>query len=275
MVDDNSIVIKAGRHLLQELVTQSFVPNDWPNHSGKSIYLKQVALITYLAHIGSYVPATSATIGITDKILTRLPTQESSTVNESSFAIDLRQVNQVICHQTSRSLIIVDEFGKGTNNDDGAGLMSALLVFLQRLGNRAPRSILATHYHDALTCPVVHPSRLKLAHMQVVPRDSTEDPLGCLTYLFSLQTGPCTLSFGTYCASVNGMPNAVVERSRQIFSQLSANRPASSLDLSMTEEYECRLKVAETVARQFLAINFDLESILVVDDLSRFWEILT
>lgn len=142
--------IEDGRHPLQELVVSSFVPNNchlrgsgnyahtagnevpmalvltWPNHSGKSVYLKQTAIITYLAHIESFVPATHATIGLTDKILTRISTKESVSRNESAFAIDLRQMAQAMKSATSRSLVLVDEFGKGTSPDDGAGLLTAV-----------------------------------------------------------------------------------------------------------------------------------------------------
>lgn len=287
MIEGKNIMIKDGRHLLQELVTQNFVPNDCqidnlgqghsvtaitgPNHSGKSIYLKQVAIITYLAHLGSYVPATSATIGIIDKILTRLPTPESSATNESSFATDLRQASQILYHQTPRSLLIVDEFGKGTNCDDGAGLMSAFLAYLQSLGSQAPRSILATHFHDVLTFQNIHSPELRLMHMQVVSTDSTDDLGCCLTYLFSLKPGPCTSSFGIYCALVNGMPSTVIGRTQAILDQLSTNRPASILDLTITEEYKTRLTVAESAARKFLSINFDSVNSQTEEALLNFW----
>jgi len=141
MTDRNVLKIKGGRHLLQERTVASYIPNDTdmeggsgendntndqntpsmliitgPNYSGKSVYLKQVALITYLAHIGSYVPAQSATIGITDKILTRIWTRESVSRNQSAFMIDLQQMSLALNLATRRSLVIIDEFGKGTES---------------------------------------------------------------------------------------------------------------------------------------------------------------
>ncbi|KAM0475516.1 hypothetical protein ACHAPX_006837, partial [Trichoderma viride] len=141
MTDANVIHIKGGRHPLQELLVPSFVPNDCfigeestthgratqalvltgPNQSGKSVYIKQVAIIVYLAHIGSYVPAEEAVIGTVDKILTRMPSQESVSRVGSAFATDLKQVFQAMKYSTSRSLVLMDEFGNGTAADGGAG----------------------------------------------------------------------------------------------------------------------------------------------------------
>jgi DNA mismatch repair protein MSH5 len=161
MTNQNVINIQGGRHALQELVVPSFIANDCnmeggggaeaclgedetakassmivltgPNHSGKSIYLKQVALVVYLAYIGSYVPAEHAVISLTDRMLTRIATRESVARHESAFSIDLRQAAFSMNFATRRSLVLVDEFGKGTNAIDGVGLMTALLDhFLSR-----------------------------------------------------------------------------------------------------------------------------------------------
>lgn len=138
VVQDNVIQIKKGRHPLQELCVDAFIPNDadfsatervflvtGANYSGKSVYLKQVALIVYLAHVGSFVPAAEAVIGVTDKILTRIWTQESVSSSASTFMADLQQMSFALNHFTSRSLIVIDEFGKGTNAD---GISHPLLL---------------------------------------------------------------------------------------------------------------------------------------------------
>lgn len=189
MTEDNVTSIKGGRHLLQERTVPVFVPNDTllvggsgssaapgsqaespsmlmitgPNHSGKSVYLKQVALITAMAHMGSYVPAESATIGLTDKILTRIWTRESVSKVQSAFTIDLQQMCLALKQATSRSLIIIDEFGKGTESTgegsdkvypqlltyltDGAGLAAGIFEYLLDRGPDRPKVIAATHYH--------------------------------------------------------------------------------------------------------------------------------
>ncbi|KAF9869815.1 DNA mismatch repair protein [Colletotrichum karsti] len=190
MTEENIIAIKGGRHPLQELAVPSFIANDCsleggsidsvhhpettalivtgPNHSGKSVYIKQVALIVYLAHLGSFVPADLATIGITDQILTRISTKESVSQNESAFGIDLRQAAFLVRHSTRRSLVLIDEFGKGTSADDGAGLMAGLIDHFTTLGPEAPRTLIATHCHEIFEGDyLLERPGLSLAHMNV------------------------------------------------------------------------------------------------------------
>jgi DNA mismatch repair protein MSH5 len=177
----------ASSHILQELTVSSFVPNDTtlvggsgdngtsrdglhryssterhaytheicastlimtgPNYSGKSVYLKQVAIIVYMAHIGSFVPAESARIGITDKILSRVATRESVSRIQSAFMIDLQQISLALSLATRRSLLIIDEFGKGTDSSDGAGLACAVFKHLLSLGTDSPKVLGITHFH--------------------------------------------------------------------------------------------------------------------------------
>ena len=121
-----------------------------PNYSGKSVYLKQVALIIFMAHVGCFVPAESAKIGLTDKILSRLTTRETVSRAQSAFMIDLQQISLALNLATRRSLLIIDEFGKGTDASDGAGLACAVMEYLLSLGNERPKVIGATHFHGKL-----------------------------------------------------------------------------------------------------------------------------
>jgi DNA mismatch repair protein MSH5 len=118
-----------------------------PNYSGKSVYLKQVALIIYMAHVGCFVPAESARIGLTDKILSRITTRETVSRTQSAFMIDLQQISLALNLATPRSLLIIDEFGKGTDASDGAGLACAVMEHLLSLGDERPKVIGATHFH--------------------------------------------------------------------------------------------------------------------------------
>jgi DNA mismatch repair protein MSH5 len=118
-----------------------------PNYSGKSVYLKQVALIVYMAHVGSFVPADSAKIGLTDKILSRVTTRETVSRTQSAFMIDLQQISLALSLATRRSLLIIDEFGKGTESSDGAGLACAVMEYLLSLGSERPKVVGATHFH--------------------------------------------------------------------------------------------------------------------------------
>lgn len=185
-----------------------------PNYSGKSVYLKQVAMITYLAHVGCFVPAEAATIGLTDKILTRITTRESVSRIQSAFMIDLQQASIALSLATRRSLVVIDEFGKGTETNDGAGLAAGLFEhFLQR-GNECPKVLGATHFHEIFENGFLPPQpALAFAHMEVntdAEATAIEDQI---TYLYQYQKGRSTSSFGTYCAAMNGIDPAVVERS--------------------------------------------------------------
>ncbi|CAM9207864.1 unnamed protein product [Scytosiphon promiscuus] len=159
VVEDNVIMIKNGRHPLQELTVDRFIPNDTyiadgsrvalitgANCSGKSVYLKQqVGVLVYLAHVGSFVPAEKAIIGLTDRIFTRIATVETSALPQSSFTIDVNQIAHMVRSSTPRSLLLIDEFGKGTAPADGVGLVAALLRHLSGAGRKC---LFTLHFHE-------------------------------------------------------------------------------------------------------------------------------
>jgi DNA mismatch repair protein MSH5 len=166
LVRENVIDIVNGRHLLHEVSSdRPVIPNDThvpeakgrvtvvtgPTMSGKSVYLKSIALITYLAHVGSFVPADSARVGLTDRIFTRIISHDSlvSRVGQSSFMRDLNQVSLMVNNATERSLCIVDEFGKGTKTSDGVGLLDGFLRSMSGM-NTPPKVFVATHYTAGL-----------------------------------------------------------------------------------------------------------------------------
>ncbi|KAK5987708.1 DNA mismatch repair protein MSH5 [Cladobotryum mycophilum] len=281
MADSSILQIKGGRHPLQELVVPSFVPNDCfmggeyalsngqvqkqpraliltgPNHSGKSIYIKQSAIIVYLAHIGSFVPAEKAIVGITDKILTRISSRESVSRIESAFAIDLKQIAQAMRYATARTLVVIDEFGKGTNADDGAGLFAAVLNHFQSEESSKPRLLLATHFHEVFDGPYLDRNQdLSLCHMKVETDWEAAQDEDQVTYLFELAEGHITSSFGVQCAALNGVSRAVVDRAEAIALLLSRNEDIGSSSAKLSELEEQHLETAETVARRFLQMMF-------------------
>lgn len=229
-----------------------------PNHSGKSVYLKQVALIVYLAHIGSYVPAEQACVGLTDRLLTRIATRESVSRNESAFAIDLKQAAFSINFATRRSLILIDEFGKGTNAMDGAGLLSALLEHFLNLGEDAPRVLAATHFHEIFENKLLsNTPKLSFAHMDVrvdLETDSVDDQV---TFLFRLVPGRSASSFGSRCAAMNGVESAVVERSEALVLLLARGEDLRAACARLSGRETKRLEEAEEVARGFLEMDIN------------------
>lgn len=185
-----------------------------PNYSGKSIYLKQTAIIVYMAHIGSFVPAERAEVGVTDRILTRISTQESVSKVQSAFMIDLQQISLALNLMTPRSLLIIDEFGKGTDTYDGAGLACGVLEHLLSLEEYCPKTMVAIHFNGKF-CNVavdimsnafleifengfLEPShRLMFGNMEVRVDPEAIEAGDQITYLYNLRLGRSVSSFGT------------------------------------------------------------------------------
>lgn len=188
-----------------------------PNYSGKSVYLKQIALIVYMAQIGSFVPAVSARIGLTDKILTRISTRESVSRDQSAFMIDLQQICMALTHCTPRSLLIIDEFGKGTNTADGAGLAAGVFEYLLNLGPRCPKVLAATHYHEIFEAGFLAPrARLGFAHMEIRVDEEASMAEEQITYLYNYRAGRSVASYGTFCAAMNGIGPEIVRRAEEL-----------------------------------------------------------
>ena len=255
VVDENVIKIRNGRHPLNEQTVQgSFIPNDslflqdsdrihiitGPNFSGKTIYAKQVALIVYMAHIGSFVPADEAVIGACDKILTRIDSIDASSFGQSSFMMDLIQVLNILRNATSRSLILLDEFGRGTGSQDGFGLFFSLLTALAERPY-PPRIIACTHF--GCSTYVQHmPTYIHMAFrkMECFIENKTNQALSNQTdnkskritimhqsdskviYLYRLVQGISDNALGIFCARLAGLSEPICQRAYEILSACSS-----------------------------------------------------
>ncbi|KAF9571647.1 MutS protein msh5 [Mortierella alpina] len=216
-----SLEATTGRSQSQSRRHEDEVENDiiilsGANSSGKSVYLKQVALITFMAHIGSFVPADSAIVGITDKILTRMQTRETVSSIQSAFMTDLQQVTLALRMATKRSLVALDEFGKGTTATDGAGLFCGLIEHFANIpSSNRPKVLATTHFHELfennlldLTLPI------SLYTMEVYQeRNGLE-----ATFLFRVIRGKTPASLGPACAAMAGMPPQIVQRGIELSS---------------------------------------------------------
>jgi DNA mismatch repair protein MSH5 len=242
-----AILIKAGRHLLQELTVDNFVPNDTfvtseknvalisgPNTSGKSVYLKQVALIVYLAHIGSFVPCERARISLVDRIFTRIASTETVSAPHSAFALDLQQVSRMLRSATPRSLCLVDEFGKGTMPVDGIALLASVV---KHFADRGGAGMFVLHFteilHDAvLTAEVMQ--KVSCFRMETILHrpaegggpDVNEREEYCeRTPLYVLKNGVATSSEGIPCARTAGVEDGVLSRAAQVKYLVAQRQP--------------------------------------------------
>ncbi|KAI5479415.1 hypothetical protein MNV49_003559 [Pseudohyphozyma bogoriensis] len=303
MTEESVCVIKQGRHPLVELCVTSFVKNDtsliggqgidWnvdldsedlkpmpedgpqnlsmlivtgANYSGKSIYLKQVALITFMAHLGSFVPAEAALIGVTDRILTRISTRETISRGVSAFMIDLQQISFALRNATSRSLIVMDEFGKGTQANDGAGLFCGVVQHLVHRGSETPRTVVATHFTHVLANNLLSSALpIAKAHMEILlpepstKNSSTTEDLSSvtatdnqITYLYRLAPGLATKSHAAACASLFGINDEVIARANYVSERLSRFEIDALVLEELDEEEKAELADVERVTERFL-----------------------
>jgi DNA mismatch repair protein MutS len=224
--------IRAGRHPVVEAVltrggADGFVPNDTvlaadeiqillltgPNMSGKSTYLRQVALITLLAQAGSFVPADSARIGIVDRIFTRVGASDRLSRGESTFMVEMRETAEILRQASGRSLIILDEIGRGTSTFDGLSIAWAVAEYLHDTPGLAARTLFATHYHELTD---LARTKLRVSNAHFDAREWKDE----VVFLRRLVAGGANRSYGIQVARLAGLPDAVIARSREILRNL-------------------------------------------------------
>ncbi|KAF9193313.1 MutS protein msh5 [Haplosporangium sp. Z 11] len=224
------------------------------NSSGKSVFLKQVALITYMAHVGSFVPADSALVGLTDKILTRLQTRETVSSIQSAFMTDLQQVHLAIKKATRRSLVVIDEFGKGTIPTDGAGMFCGVIEdFARRPVDERPKVLVTTHFHELLENNLLD---LRLP-ISLYTMEVYQEP-DCLeaTFMFRVIPGTTPSSLGPACAAMAGLPPQVVQRGAYLSTLF---RRYETVIPQLTRREIQMQRMYETLTGLVLHLDFDLD----------------
>jgi DNA mismatch repair protein MutS len=257
MHDGNTLELKQSRHPVIERNLphgESYIANDifldpsaqqiiiltGPNMSGKSALLRQAALITLMAHMGSFVSADEAKIPLTDKIFTRVGANDNLSSGESTFMVEMNETASIINNLTSRSLILLDEIGRGTSTYDGISIAWSIVEFLHR-SQHSPKTLFATHYHELNELENKLP-RVKNFHV------TNKEVGNKIIFLRKLAPGGSTHSFGIHVARMAGMPPSLIERANEILKQLEAKNVDSSTDSQDSQAATAR-PVSETVKK--------------------------
>jgi DNA mismatch repair protein MutS len=228
VVEEDVLEIRDGRHPVVEktLSGEKFVPNDTefkdgeriqiitgPNMSGKSTYLRQVALIVLLAQIGSYVPASEARIGVIDRIFTRIGAQDEIHAGQSTFMVEMIETANILHHATSRSLLILDEIGRGTSTYDGVSIAWAIVEYIHNHPKLRAKTLFATHYHELIQLADLLPG---VSNRNV----AVSEVDGKVIFLHKIIEGGSDRSYGIHVAQLAGLPKAVLQRANEILKQL-------------------------------------------------------
>lgn len=232
--DSKVINIKSGRHPVIEKqlsVSESYVPNDiyldnetqqilvitGPNMAGKSALLRQTALIVLMAQIGSFVPADSATLGIVDKVFTRVGASDNLSKGESTFMVEMTETASILNNLSDRSLILMDEIGRGTSTYDGVSIAWAIVEYLHNHKDFKPKTLFATHYHELnqLTEDLVRVKNFNVSVREVGDK---------IIFMRKLKPGGSEHSFGIHVAQIAGMPNKIVLRANEILHFLEKDK---------------------------------------------------
>ena len=229
LTESDEIIITNGRHPVVErsLADTAFVPNDTnlsnhemqliiltgPNMAGKSTYLKQVALIVLLAQIGSFVPAESATIGLVDRIFTRIGAREDLVSGQSTFMLEMVETANILNNATPRSLLILDEIGRGTSTYDGLSIARAVAEYIHNHPRLGAKTLFATHYHEMIQLADYLP---RVRNFNVAVKEER----GEVIFLRKIIPGGVDRSYGIHVAKLAGLPRSVVHRAQEVLDEL-------------------------------------------------------
>lgn len=281
-VNETSLLrIKNGRHAVVEKILRDentgFVANDaalggngaprialitGPNASGKSTYLRQIALIVLLAQIGSFVPADDAVLGCCDRIFTRIGLYDKIGAGESTFMTEMIETAEILHHATPRSLILLDELGRGTSTFDGLAVARAVLEFIHNHPKLKTRTLFATHYHELAELEGVLP-QLENLHVEI------EENGGELTFRYKISPGVALKSYGVYAARLAGLPKPVVRRAEELLKEYEARQGDAQFSHIKLQNDRANSGYEKILSQ------IDLDSLSPVEALMKLYELKT
>ena len=278
----NEIQIEGGRHPVVEQVLRGkmFVPNDTklgtpdcqvaiitgPNMAGKSTYMRQVALIVLLAQMGSFVPAKSARIGVVDRLFTRIGASDDLAAGQSTFMVEMEEVAEILNRATPRSLLILDEIGRGTSTYDGMAIARAVLEFVADRKTLGAKTLFATHYHE-LT--VLEETLEGVKNFNISVRKRGDE----MIFLRKIVPGGADKSYGVEVAKLAGLPSKVVERARKILKELEQGQiPRTAAAPKAADEQVSILDLDALAIRDRLA-KITVETLTPIEAMNVLYEL--
>jgi len=280
ITDEHVIDIKNGRHPVVEVVSKSeYVPNDCllsngintllitgPNMSGKSTYMRQMAIIVIMAQMGSFVPCESATLPIIDKIFTRIGASDDLVSGESTFMVEMKEARNAICNATKNSLILFDELGRGTATYDGMSLAQAILEYISDYIGAF--TLFSTHYHELTRLDKKY-KNIKNVHVSAVENGNE------ITFLHKVKNGAVDKSYGIHVARLAKMPEELLNKAEEILNEYESNskkkNPEEKIQLAM--DFEPNVKkddiIKETIEKIDVLNTTPMEALNVLFDLKQ------
>jgi len=281
LTTEDVIDIKGGRHPIVErsIGSDNFVPNDTylcneddqliiltgPNMSGKSTYLRQVALIVLLAQIGSFVPADSATIGTVDRIFTRIGAQEDLAAGQSTFMVEMTETANILHNATSHSLIILDEIGRGTSTYDGLSIAWAVAEFIHNYSKLGAKTLFATHYHELVELANTLP-RVKNFNVAVAEEGDK------VVFLHKIIPGGTDRSYGIHVAQLAGLPRAVINRAQEVLIELEESHTSKKSKTLRRKAQQLSLLPKDSLLADEIA-KLDIDSMSPLEAITKLYEL--
>jgi DNA mismatch repair protein MutS len=278
LTEENVLEIVEGRHPVVEqgMIEEPFVPNDLqfdtdtriliitgPNMAGKSVYLRQNALIVLMAQMGSFVPADRAQIGLVDRIFTRIGAQDEVAAGQSTFMVEMVETANILNNATPRSLLILDEIGRGTSTYDGLSIAWAVVEYLHNHPERRAWTLFATHYHELTELPERLPA-VSNVNLAVVEEE------GQVIFMHKVVPGGADRSYGIHVAQLAGVPRPVIHRAEELLEGLESGqlRPGTSAP----EPYQPML-ISDTHPVVEVLRKLDVSAMTPLDAINELYEL--